>query len=227
MSSYISLLTHMRDQLTEFGEAIPDAMQARDPKLLHPPLKATEICEALNKTVLHELTSPRCEPFLRETLHWEIENILSCLNSGLPYCLMADPIPYRSTIEEYRTYLLSCVAKTKDKIKKELEPIIQKMHEDAEKEHGQPMAFAIGRYKPWDAPPEPVPEFLLKLRESICCEKAVLLTVSSTSSNEHWRTCDGPKGIEGKSWPYCCDAASRECTEKGEKSGWTSHSKLE
>lgn len=219
MSSYISLLMHVRDQLTELGKVIPDAMQARDPKLLHPPLKATEICEALNKIVLHELTSPRCEPFLREKLQWDIENIASCLKSGLSYCLMGGPIPYHSTIEEYRVYLLWCVEKTKDNIKKEFDPIIRKMHEDAEKEHGQPMAFAIDRYKPWDAPPEPVSELILKLRESMNCEKAVLMPVMPTTLKEHWRTCDGPKGIQGKSWPYCCDAASREYNEKAESYG--------
>jgi len=163
MTAIVNLLFHLSSSLDKFADALPDAFQIRDPKLLHAPIKAIVIIETLHNTLHHELKSPTCDEFLH-LLTTDFGNILLTLKDGLAYCIMGGPEPIYISLEEYQQNIRILVNKAKETIKTHLDPILKKMHEDAEKEHGEPMCFAIGAYRPWDAAPEPESEFMRMLR---------------------------------------------------------------
>jgi len=166
MSAILSLLYHLSSSLDNFVKAIPDAFQLRDPKLLHPPIQALVIIEHLHETLLHELKAPNCYTFL-SVLTPHFRNILFTLNDALGYCFLGGPEPIYISLEEYQQRIHTMVEVLKGSMKTHLDSILKKMHEEAEKEHGQPMCFAIGAYRPWDTPPPPESELMKLLRKSL------------------------------------------------------------
>lgn len=231
----INLLSHLSQRLEVCKAEIPDAMQVRDPSLLHPPVKAIVTAQQLYKTVCHEL-KPYAEmdhpltgiPSTLYELKYDIDAIVSTLQDGLTYCFIDGPISYRGQVMEYREYCISLADKAMKKIKECLDPIIRKQLEDLEAEHGEPMAIAMTPYRPWDAPPEPVPEYVRMIREYDALHKApAALLVSVTPpltftkmEADHLGVCTSPKGIDSKKWPMCCNEAMKEYAKEAGARGW-------
>jgi len=232
---FIKLLSHLSQRLEVCKAEIPDAMQVRDPSLLHSPIKAIATAKEIYKTVCHELkpyTQMEHEltgiPNTLYELKYDIDAIVSTLQDGVVYCFIDGPISYRAQIEEYRVYCSHLANKAIKKIKGCLDPIIRKQLEELEAEHGEPMAIAMEPYRPWDAPPEPVSEYIRMFREHDATQKApaarlVSITPPLTFTKMeagHLSVCTSPKGIESKKWPMCCNEAMKEYVKEAKANGW-------
>lgn len=233
--NFINLLLHLSRRLDALKAEITDAIQARDPSLLHPPIKALTIAKEINDTMLHEI-----KPFSQEehdTSGWleiledlqiDFSVIVFTIQDGLPYCFIDGTISYLAQIEEYRVYCTHLANKAINKIKGCLDPIIRKQLEELHAEHGEPMAIAMPPYRPWDAPPEPVPEYIRMFRESCAAQKApaallVSITPPLTLTNMeagHLSVCTSPKGIDSKKWPMCCNEAMKDYVKGAKANGW-------
>ena len=171
--THVSLLTHIDSKLELFAKSLPDAFQYRDPKLLHYPLEALQIFKALHDLLHHEMKAPTPLPFLRITLEWDFDRILSTLKEGLVHCTMDNRIS-RISIKDYKGYILTMVMATKSKIKAQMDPILKRMHAEAHKKHGIPIAIGILPYRAWDAPVDP-PHKTWLLWDNRVAKKTLLL----------------------------------------------------
>ena len=219
---FISLLSHLSQRLELCKKEIPDAMQARNPSLLHPPIKALTIAKEMNDALLHEI-NPLSEEehdttgWLKtlEDLQIDFSAIMFTIQDGLAYCFIDGPISYAAQIEEYREYCSHLVTKAIKKIKECIDPIIKKQLDDLKAEHGQPMAIAMPPYRPWDAPPPPETEIqrLFRNVREVDTAPCLMLQLESEPAKEHWRSC---LKESSKPWPLCCASASRMFSQEAE-----------
>ena len=219
---FISLLSHLSQRLEALKTEIPDAMQVRDPSLLHPPIKALTIAKEINDTALHEI-KPLSEQeddvtgWLKtlEDLQIDLSAIVFTIQDGLAYCFIDGPISYRGQVMEYREYCTHLANKAIKKIKECIDPIIQKQLEDLKAEHGQPMAIAMPPYRAWDSPPPQETEYqrLFRKMHELDSAPCAMLQLEPEPTKEHWRTC---LKESGKPWPLCCASASRTFSQEAE-----------
>ena len=155
---YISLLCHLSSMLDKIKSEIPMSLpfpQPQDPVSF----ETTKAMLLLDKAILElfsEYENLLEKPFtskhgndyvaILKTLTRDFNELRISLGEALQYCSFREPICYHQTIADYRAYIPSLITKAKDNIKQFLDPIFIKMHTDAEKKYGQPMAFAIDPY---------------------------------------------------------------------------------
>jgi hypothetical protein len=196
---FINLLSHLSQRLEALKAEIPDAMQARDPSLLHPPIKALTIAKEINDTVLHEI-KPLSEQeddmsaWLEnlEDLQIDFSAIVFTIQEGLAYCFIDGLISYQAQIEDYKNYFTSLADRAIKKIKEHLDPILQKKLEELHAEHGQPMAIAMPPYRPWDAPPPPETEIQRLFRKADNLKKGPCLMLSVEASPTFSQQAEAP-----------------------------------
>ena len=173
----LSIFAHISELLAKFTTAIPEALK---PPVAKEPIKAIEILDSAFIVLFHELSPLKRLPALEQT-----KDMLSCIKTldDLVYDFAiiheqlrkllslshAQYVPknFGELMKEYTESLYSLVVEAKKKIDACTSPIHVKMLDDLAKEHGQPMAFAMNPYRPWDAPPRPLSKLEQLWRESL------------------------------------------------------------
>jgi len=146
----ISFLVYLSERIKRFNDALPDALQYRDPALLHPPLKAVSVLKDVIAAINYEmgLNTDEERDYIFQDLYHEFDRLLSYVEMALIYCSADGPNSHRGLIEFYKIFIRSSATKTDNIIKNYLTPLIDKDMAEAEAEYGQPMCIGIPSYPP-------------------------------------------------------------------------------
>ena len=211
--SPVSLYSHLSVKLREFSELLPTSFQPRSSDGIKEPFPALILIKKLHNMLWHELLAPDYDEntkwqlnLIRTDLHRMVsateEAVVICRAAGVGMILdlHASTRYAEERLDSSADLLISF-------IRKQLDPLIDAMFSDAEKEAGQPMAICIAPYKPWDKP-EAVSEAFRELSKSLN-EKPVQTKLKCVP-----HVCGNPNK---EPWPKCCleasDAISKQMEE--------------
>lgn len=199
--SPVPLFSHLSSKLREFCELLPTAFQQRSEDCIKEPFPALELIRKLQKIVKHELLAPdydgETKGYLKQ-ICTDLDRMVSTTESAVAICVAPKLIAFHATIRGFDEYLYRAAQLLISFIRKQLDPLIDAMISDAEKEAGQPMAICIAPYKPWDKP-ESVSEAFRELSKSLK-ENPVQAKLKCVP-----HVCGNPNK---EPWPKCCREAS-------------------
>ena len=189
--SPVSLYSHLSAKLREFGELLPTAFQQRSDK---EPFPALELIQKLHDIVWHEQLAPDYDDKTKEQLKQiraDLHRMVSTTETAVSACVAPNLIAFHATIRGIDEHLYRSAQLLISFIRRHLNPLIDAMILEAEKEAGQPMAICIEPYKPWDTPKEPVPELFRELLTPPPAEVACVVHRCGSPNKEPWPKCCG------------------------------------
>jgi hypothetical protein len=189
--------------LREFGELLPTAFQQRSDKA---PFPALELIQKLHDIVWHEQLAPDYDDKVKEQLKQiraDLHRMVSTTEEGVAICVAPNLIAFQASIRGKDEHLYRSSQLLISFIRRHLDPLIDAMILEAEKEAGQPMAICIEPYKPWDTPKEPVPQLFQELLTPPPAEVACVV-----------HRCGSPNK---EPWPKCCSEASAAFSQSMEE----------
>jgi hypothetical protein len=197
--SPVALYSHLSAKLREFGE-LPTAFQQRSDK---EPLPALELIQKLQNIVWHEQLAPDYDERTKEQLkqiYTDLDRMVYTMEEALAICVLPPNSIFQASIRGYNESLYRSSQLLISFIRSYLDPMIDAMILEAEKE-AQPMAICINAYKPWDEA-DPVSVF----RELLTPPRAEVECVT--------HRCGSPNK---EPWPKCCGEASAAMSKKMEE----------
>jgi len=197
--SPVRLYSHLSAKLREFGELLPTAFQQRSEKV---PFPALELIQKLHDIVWHEQLAPDYDDKTKEHLkqiRTDLHRMVVATEEAVAICVAPNLIAFQASIRGADEYLYRSAQLLISFIRRHLDPLVDAMILEAEKEAGQPMAICIEPYKPWDTPTEPVPELLTPPRAEVECVV---------------HRCGSPNK---EPWPKCCGEASAAFSQSMEE----------
>jgi len=150
----VSLFSHLSAKLREFGELLPSAFQQRTGDGIKEPFPALILIQNLHDIVWHELLAPDYDANTKDQLkqiRTDLHRMVSATESTVAICLAPNLIAFQASIRGCDEYLYRAAHLLISFIRKNLDPLLDKMVTDAEKQHGKPMAISIEAYRPWDS----------------------------------------------------------------------------
>ena len=200
--SPVSLYSHLSAKLREFGELLPTAFQQRSDK---EPFPVLERIQKLHDIVWHEQLAPDYDDKTKEQLKQiraDLHRMVVATEEAVAICVAPNLIAFQASIRGADEHLYRSSHLLISFIRRHLNPLIDAMILEAEKEAGQPMAICIEPYKPWDTPKEPVPELFREL-----------LTPARAEVECFVHRCGNPNK---EPWPKCCAEASAAMSKQME-----------
>lgn len=155
--SPVSLFSHLSAKLREFGELLPSAFQQRRGDGIKEPFPALVLIKKLHDIVWHELLAPDYDNTTKEQLKQiraDLHRMVSATESTVAICLAPNLIAFQASIRGCDEYLYRAAHLLIGFIRKNLDPLLDKMMTDAEKEHGEPTTICIEPYRRWDYYPD-------------------------------------------------------------------------
>jgi hypothetical protein len=192
--SPVTLYSHLSAKLREFGELLPTAFQQRFDKS---PFPAVDLIRKLHDAVWHEQLAPDYDEKTKgelKQIRTDLHRMVIATEEAVAICVVPNLTAFHATIRGYDVSLYRSSQLLISFIREQLDPLIDAMILEGEKEAGQPMAICINPYTPWDTPKEPVPELFRGLLKPVRAEVECVA-----------HRCGNPNK---ESWPNCCSEAS-------------------
>ena len=202
--SPVPLYSHLSVKLREFSELLPSSFQPRSSDGIKEPLPALILIKKLHNMLWHELLAPDYDENTKWQLNLirkDLHRMVSAMEEAVVICRAASVamiLDLHASIRDAEERLNSSTQLLISFIRKQLDPLIDAMISDAEKEAGQPMAICIAPYRPWDKP-EVVSERFRELSKSLK-ETPVQAKLKCVP-----HMCGNPNK---EPWPRCCREAS-------------------
>ena len=202
--SPVSLYSHLSVKLREFSELLPSSFQLGSGDGLKEPFPALVLIKKLHNMLWHELLAPDYDENTKWQLNLirtDLHRMVSATEEAVVICRAASVgmiLDLHASTRYAEERLDSSAEVLISFIRKQLDPLIDAMISDAEKEAGQPMAICIAPYKPWDKP-EVVSEAFRELLKSLK-ETPVQAKLKCVP-----HVCGNPNK---EPWPRCCREAS-------------------
>lgn len=199
--SPVSLYSHLSVKLREFSELLPTSFQPRSSDGIKEPFPALILIKKLHNMLWHELLAPDYDENTRLQLNLirnDLYPMVYATQEAVAICVTPNLMGFQEVIRDKNEELCRNAELLISFIRKQLDPLIDAMFSDAEKEAGQPMAICIAPYNPWDKP-EVVSEAFRELSKSLN-EKPVQTKLKCVP-----HVCGNPNK---EPWPKCCREAS-------------------
>jgi hypothetical protein len=202
--SPVSLYSHLSVKLRQFGELLPSSFQLGSGDGLKEPFPALVLIKKLHNMLWHELLAPDYDENTKWQLNLirtDLHRMVSATEEAVVICRAASVgmiLDLHASTRYAEERLDSSAEVLISFIRKQLDPLIDAMISDAEKEAGQPMAICIAPYKPWDkreSVSEAFRELLKSLKETPVQAKLKCVP----------HVCGNPNK---EPWPRCCREAS-------------------
>jgi hypothetical protein len=198
--SPVRLYSHLSAKLRQFGELLPTAFQERSE---NEPFPALELIQKLHDIVWHEQLAPDYDDKTKEQLKQicaDLHRMVSTMETSVVACVAPNLSAFHATIRGIEEHLYRSTQLLSSFIRRHLNPLVDAMILEAEKEAGQPMAICIQPYKPWDAPKDPVPQLFRELQKPLCAEVECVA-----------------RGPFKEPWPKCCRKATAALSKRMEE----------
>ena len=199
--SPVTLYSHLSAKLREFGELLPTAFQQRSDK---EPFPALDLIRKLQETVWQEQLAPDYDDKTKEQLkqiRTDLHRMVIVTEEAVGICVAPNLTAFHATIRDYGVSLYRSSQLLISFIRRQMNPLIDAIILEAEKEAGEPMAICITPYKPWDEP-DPASAF----RELLNPPRAEVVCVAHRCGNPN-----------KEPWPKCCSEASAAISKKMEE----------